>query len=65
MSDAYMDGFCWGCGLKRIVCDTIREAGLPHTERRARQRGTGTFTRVLDITYTQIRLTEAKNEQTR
>jgi hypothetical protein len=65
MSDAYTDGFCHGCGLKRDVCDSLKEAGMPHTERRARARGTGTFQRVLDITYTQIRLTEARrNEQT-
>jgi hypothetical protein len=65
MSDAYTDGFCHGCGLKRSVCNTLREAGLPHAERRARMRGTGTFARVLDITYNQIRLTEAKHEQIR
>lgn len=65
MSDAYVDGFCHGCGLKRSVCSSLMDAGMPHAERRSRARGTGTFTRILDITYTQIRKTEAENEQTR
>lgn len=63
MSDAHTDGFCHGCGLKRIVCESLKQAGMPHKDRRAHPRGTGTFTKILDITYTQIRLTEAKKNE--
>jgi hypothetical protein len=66
MSDAYTDGFCKRCHGKRSDCHATFDAtGVRCVERRAHARGTGTFNKVLDVTYTQIRKTEAENEQTK
>ena len=68
VSDAYEDGYCHRCNQKRVDCRQgfLDTGGVRCVERRARPRGTGTFNRILDITYTQIRKTEAeKDEQTR
>jgi hypothetical protein len=64
VSDLYTEGFCTRCGQKRRECWLgFGATGVRCVERRAHARGTGTFKKVLDVTYTQIRKTEAENEQ--
>jgi hypothetical protein len=64
MTDAHLSGFCHRCGRKRTECQQIIAGGVRCSERRIRPRTNSTLTRVLDVTYTQIRKTEKENVKT-
>ena len=66
LEETVSEKFCHTCGGPQThQCPDFKRPWVRGEERRKRLRGTGILNKVLDVTYTQIRKTEAESEQTR